>query len=87
MVSKTITLVNSQGFHMRPAGAFATAMGKYKSEVTIKFNGNDINGKSLKNIIAACIKCGSTIDLICEGEDEDEALKEAVSLIESGFGE
>ena len=39
------------------------------------------------NIIAACIKCGSTIDLICEGEDEDEALKEAVSLIESGFGE
>ena len=74
MVSKTITLVNSQGFHMRPAGAFATAMGKYKSEVTIKFNGNDING-------------GSTIDLICEGEDEDEALKEAVSLIESGFGE
>lgn len=87
MVSKTITLVNSQGFHMRPAGVFAAEMSKYKSEITIKYNGNNINGKSIMNIIAACIKCGSTIDLVCEGEDEEEALQKAVSLIESGLGE
>ena len=36
MVSKEVTLVNAQGFHMRPAGSFAGAMGKYKSDVTIK---------------------------------------------------
>ena len=53
MVSKTITLTNAQGFHMRPAGVFANAMAKYKSDITIKFNGNDVNGKSLMNIIAA----------------------------------
>lgn len=87
MVSQQVTLVNAQGFHMRPAGAFAGAMAKYKSDVTIKFNGNDVNGKSLMNIIAACIKCGSTVEIVCSGEDENEALKEAVSLIESGFGE
>lgn len=87
MVSQTITLVNSQGFHMRPAGTFAAAMGKYKCDVTIKFNGNDVNGKSLMNIIAACIKCGSTVEVVCDGEDEQAALKEAVSLIESGLGE
>lgn len=51
MVSKTITLTNAQGFHMRPAGVFANAMAKYKSDITIKFNGNDVNGKSLMNII------------------------------------
>ena len=39
------------------------------------------------NIIAACIKCGSTVEIVCSGEDENEALKEAVSMIESGFGE
>ena len=43
MVSKKVTLVNAQGFHMRPASVFATAMGKYASSVTIKFNGNDYN--------------------------------------------
>lgn len=87
MVSKTITLTNAQGFHMRPAGVFANAMGKYKSNITIKFNGSDVNGKSLMNIIAACIKCGSTIEIVCDGEDEADALQAAVELIESGLGE
>ena len=87
MVSKKVTLVNAQGFHMRPASVFATAMGKYASSVTIKFNGNDYNAKSLLNIIAACIKCGSEIELVCDGPDENEALADAVERNESGLGE
>ena len=87
MVSKKVTLVNAQGFHMRPASVFATAMGKYAASVTIKFNGNEYNAKSLLNIIAACIKCGSEIELVCDGDDENEALAEAVQMIESGLGE
>ena len=87
MVSKKVTLVNAQGFHMRPASVFATAMGKYSSSVTIKFNGNNYNAKSLLNIIAACIKCGSEIEIVCEGSDEKEALADAVERIESGLGE
>lgn len=87
MVSKQLTLINAQGFHMRPASVFATAMSKYKCSVTIKVNENLINGKSLLNIIAACIKCGSDVEVVCEGVDENEALAEAVTLIESGLGE
>ena len=87
MTSKTLTITNAQGFHMRPAGAFAAAMAKFNSNVTIKFNGSDVNGKSLMNIIAAGIKCGSTIEIVCEGDDEHAALDSAVALVESGFGE
>ena len=87
MTSKTLTITNAQGFHMRPAGAFAAAMAKFNSNVTIKFNGSDVNGKSLMNIIAAGIKCGSTIEIVCEGDDENAALDSAVALVASGFGE
>ena len=87
MVSKKVTLVNAQGFHMRPASLFASAMGKYSSKVTIKFNGNEYNGKSLLNIMAACIRCGSEIELVCDGADESEALAEATQLIEGGLGD
>ncbi|MDD6847601.1 MAG: HPr family phosphocarrier protein [Oscillospiraceae bacterium] len=87
MVSQKVTLTNGQGFHMRPAGVFANAMSKYSCDVTIKFNGNDINGKSLMNIIAACIKCGSEVEICCDGADENDALKTAVDLVESGLGE
>lgn len=87
MVSKKLTLVNPQGFHMRPASLFASAMGKYSSKVTIKFNSNEYNGKSLLNIMAACIRCGSEIELVCDGADESEALAEATQLIEGGLGD
>ena len=87
MVSKKLTIVNAQGFHMRPASLFASAMGKYSSKITIKFNGNEYNGKSLLNIMAACIRCGSEIELVCDGADESEALAEATQLIEGGLGD
>lgn len=87
MLSQTITIKNSQGLHMRPAGIFANEMGRFESDVFIKFNGNNVNGKSLMNIMAACIKFGSEIEIECSGADEQEALKKAVELIESGLGE
>ena len=87
MVSQKITITNPQGLHMRPAGVFAKGVPKFESDVTIHFNGKDINAKSLLNIIGACIKCGSEIELECNGPDEEEALKTAVELIESGLGE
>ncbi|MBR3737877.1 MAG: HPr family phosphocarrier protein [Eubacterium sp.] len=87
MVSKSFTLTNKMGFHMRPAQVFVTAMAKYSSDITITFNGKDINGKSIMNIMAACMKCGSEITVSCNGADEEAMLSEASLMIESGFGE
>lgn len=87
MVSEKITIKNEQGLHMRPAGVFAKAMTKYNCDVNIVHNGSKTNGKSLLNIIGACIKCGAEIEIECDGADENEALKEAIELIEAGLGE
>lgn len=87
MVSKKTTVVNSQGFHMRPAGNFANEMGKFKSDINIVVNGNSVNAKSLMNIIAACIKCGTEIEIQCDGEDEQQALAKAIQMINDGLGE
>ena len=87
MVSQKITINNPQGLHMRPAGVFAKGVAKYQSDVNLIFNGKSTNGKSLLNIIGACIKCGSEIEIQCDGPDEEEALKAAIELIESGLGE
>ena len=87
MVSQKITINNPQGLHMRPAGVFAKGVAKYQSDVNLIYNGKSTNGKSLLNIIGACIKCGSEIEIQCDGPDEEEALKAAIELIESGLGE
>lgn len=87
MVSNTVKIKNEMGFHMRPANMFVTAMTKYSSDIEIVTDTKRINGKSIMNIMAACIKCGSEITVECSGADEQAMLDEAVSLIESGFGE
>ncbi|MGN0522163.1 MAG: HPr family phosphocarrier protein [Eubacterium sp.] len=87
MVSKTTKLTNEMGFHMRPANIFVTAMSKYSSDINIITDNKKINGKSIMNIMAACIKCSSEITIECDGADEQEMLDEAISIIESGFGE
>ena len=87
MVSKSCTIKNKMGLHMRPANVFVTAMTKYESEIFIQFGGKKINGKSIMNIMAGCIKCGSDIVVECDGPDEEAMMAEASELIESGFGE
>lgn len=87
MVSKTATIINEQGLHMRPAGVFAKEMAAFDSDINIVMDGKKINAKSVMNIIAACIKGGTEIAIECEGADEQAACDKAVALIESGFGE
>ena len=53
----------------------------------ILFNGSVTNGKSLMDIIAACMKCGAQIELRCDGPQETEALAAAVEMISHGFDE
>ena len=87
MVSKLTKVTNEMGFHMRPANVFVTAMTKYASNINIIVGDKKINGKSIMNIMAACIKCGTEITVECDGADEQAMLDESIALIESGFGE
>ena len=87
MVSQETKNVNPMGMHMRPAGMFAQAMMKYDSDVTLVFGDKEVNAKSIMGVMAACIKCGSELEVRCSGPDEEAALAEAIRLIESGLGE
>ena len=87
MVSTKTVIRNPMGMHMRPAGMFANAMMKFDSDVESGANGKTVNAKSIMNLIAACIKCGTEVEVQCSGPDEEAALLEAVRLIENGLGE
>ena len=87
MLSKTLTIENSEGLHMRPAGVVAKEMGKFACDVTIVFGDKRINAKSLINIISACIKTGSEITFECDGEDEEAAMAKVEELASQNFGE
>ncbi|MDD5937590.1 MAG: HPr family phosphocarrier protein [Clostridiales bacterium] len=87
MVTETVRIVNQMGFHMRPAGMFAREMQKFQSSLTILCNGKSIDGKSVMQIMAGCMKQGAELVLRCDGPDEREMLETAAGLIRGGLGE
>lgn len=87
MVSKNLTVKNPSGLHLRPAGVLSQTAMKFKADVTIESGDKKINAKSVLNVMAAGIKCGTDITLICDGEDEVAALETISNAIESGLGE
>ena len=61
---------------------------KYGSKVTFKTNDNyEANAKSVLSVLGACVKSGEEIIISCDGPDEEVALADLVSSIESGLGE
>ena len=87
MVQQTVTIKNPTGLHLRPAGNLCKEAMRYKSKVTFNYGGNIANAKSVLSVLGACIKTGDVITLICEGDDEEEALENLAAYIENGLGE
>ncbi|MCI7262031.1 MAG: HPr family phosphocarrier protein [Otoolea sp.] len=87
MVSKKVNVINPSGLHLRPAGVLSQTSMKFKSNIIIESGEKKIVAKSVLNVMAAGIKCGTEINVICEGPDEEEALAAITEAIETGLGE
>lgn len=87
MIAEKVTIKNEQGLHMRPAGVLAKAATKYPCDVKLIIGEKEINAKSIMMIIGGGIKCGTEVEIVCNGAQEQEALEEIKALVESGFGE
>ena len=87
MVSEKVRAHNPSGLHLRPAGILCKEAMKYKSLITFQYSGGSANAKSVLSVLGACVKCGDEITIVCEGADEEEALRNLVTVINNGLGE
>jgi phosphocarrier protein len=84
-MEQTFKILNEEGMHARPAGAFVKVANEFKSTVEIKANGITKNGKSIMGLMSLGLSKDSEITVITNGEDEIEALKKLGLLIENKF--
>lgn len=87
MLSKRIKVTNPSGLHLRPAGVLSQTAMKFKCDVIINAGEKKVVAKSVLNVMAAGIKSGAEIELVCDGEDEAAAMEAISKAIESGLGE
>ena len=64
---------DSVGIHARPAGSLVKKVKEYSSKVTIIKGDKSVDGNKLMALMSLGIKCGDTITVKVEGDDEDTA--------------
>lgn len=87
MVSKKVVVINPEGLHLKPAACFCKEALKFKSLITFTFDGTTANAKSVLSVLGACVRSGDEIEIVCDGEDEAEALEAMCRAVENGLGE
>jgi phosphotransferase system HPr (HPr) family protein len=88
MVETELTLKNDQGLHARPADLFVRTANKFKSDITVRnlsTGSNDVNAKSILRILSLGVYSGHTIQVIADGEDENQAIEEIATLVNHNF--
>ena len=85
MYVKEVTVENQVGLHARPATFFIQKANEYKSSLWVEKEERRVNAKSLLGILSLGITKGTTINLIADGPDEEEAVSALVELITSNF--
>jgi len=82
-----ITIVNRLGLHARASAKFVSLASEFKSEITLKRDGQQINGKSIMGIMMLAAAQGTQLDLCADGQDEDTAIDALTQLVFDRFGE
>jgi phosphocarrier protein len=85
--ARTFLIVNALGLHARAAAQLVQMANRYRSEVHVEKDGQEVNGKSIMGVLTLAAAKGTEIVVRCEGDDADAALTAIATLIEAGFGE
>jgi len=86
-IEKDITVVNRLGLHARPAAMFVRISSRFRAEIWVSKEGEEVNGKSIMGLMMLAAGQGSKLHIRAEGADADKAVEELETLINSRFNE
>lgn len=87
MLKQKIIIENKVGLHARPASLLVSTANSFKSSVSVKKEGTIVNAKSILGILSLGAEQGTELEIIVDGEDEENAIQAISNLIQNKFGE
>lgn len=85
MKSFSYKIKDEIGIHARPAGLLVKQAKQFESDINIKLNNNEANGKKLMALMGLNVKCGDTIEVEISGADEEKAAECMKAFFESNL--
>ena len=86
-VSREFVVKNKLGIHARPAAMFVKTANRFRADILVEKDGQEINGKSIMGLMMLAAGQGSVLKVTADGEDSTKAIKEIELLIDRKFDE
>ncbi len=88
LIKRRTKIKNTNGLHARPATRFAEIANKFNSEIFVKTkNKEEVNGKSIIDLLTLGAKRGTELLITADGEDKELALDALEGLVNDRFNE
>jgi len=82
-----VTVTNPLGVHARPSAMIVQTASKFKAEVWLIKDGNEVNAKSMLGVMTLAAEMGSVVTVRAKGSDEEKAVEAIIRIFEMRFGE
>lgn len=79
--------MNQLGLHARAAAQLVKIANRFKCEVGVSCEGQQVNGKSIMGVLMLAAAQGMRVQVTCTGDGGPACLKEIEALIAKKFGE
>ena len=83
----TLQIRNKYGLHARPAAEFVKLASRFQSDVWVRKQDLEVNGKSIMGMMMLAAECGAEITIRAAGADASDAVDQLVALVNNRFGE
>ncbi len=87
MVQRKVEVVNLLGLHLRAAALLVKKAAEFESEIEIRKNDVVVDAKSIMAVLGLEGSKGTELEITATGRDEEDALRQLVSLVEKKFYE
>lgn len=85
VLNRTVTIINPEGLHARPADMIVRTAGKFESSIQIAKDGEAVDCKSILSLLTLGAAQGTELTLSADGADAQQALDTLGQLFDSGF--
>lgn len=85
--TRQISIVNRKGLHARASAKLAKLALELPAIVTVSFEGESADARSIMDLLCLGAGIGTQIDLSAEGDGAGSALDAVEALFADGFGE
>lgn len=85
--TKELLVQNKMGIHARPAAMIVRVTNKFKSEVFVEKDEEQVNGKSIMGLMMLAAAKGTKVKFLATGEDALQMLAELEALFAKKFDE